>query len=127
MLTHLCVGAHDIDASEKFYDAALAPLGIVNKGRLGDRAIAYAGNGGRLLVLLPRDDQPATFANGATLGFNATSEAAVNAFYAGGIANGGTDEGAPGAREGARGAYGAYLRDPVGNKICAFFGLEFPY
>ncbi|MEO7247292.1 MAG: VOC family protein, partial [Novosphingobium sp.] len=34
---------------------------------------------------------------------------------------GGTDEGAPGHRPGAPGkAYGAYIRDPDGHKICAF-------
>ena len=51
----------------------------------------------------------------------APDKAAVDAFHAAGIANGGTDEGAPGNRAGAPGnPYGAYLRDPVGNKICAF-------
>ncbi len=35
-------------------------------------------------------------------------------------ANGGTDEGQPGPRDVTPDAYGAYLLDPDGNKICAF-------
>ena len=42
--------------------------------------------------------------------------------YNGGMANGGTDEGKPGFRppEATSGFFGAYLRDPTGNKICVF-------
>jgi hypothetical protein len=34
------------------------------------------------------------------------------------LAHGGTDEGRPGVREGTH--YAAYVRDPDGNKLCAF-------
>jgi hypothetical protein len=45
----------------------------------------------------------------------------VKAAHAAGLANGGTDEGAPGPRpEDSKDFFGAYLRDPVGNKICIF-------
>ena len=123
MFTHICVSARNLDESQKFYDATLAPLGIDNMGRLGDRMQGYSTPTGRLLVTIPANGEPATSANGATIGFAAPSSDAVDAFHAAGLANGGTCEGAPGPRAGANGAYGAYLRDPVGNKICAFHGL----
>ena len=50
----------------------------------------------------------------------APSRAAVNAFYDACLANGGTDEGAPGLRPHYHpDYYGAYVRDPDGNKLCA--------
>ena len=46
----------------------------------------------------------------------------IKAAYAGGMKNGGSDEGAPGFRppEAEKGFYAAYLRDPTGNKLCLF-------
>jgi hypothetical protein len=41
-------------------------------------------------------------------------------FHKAGLANGGTDEGAPGPRTFTPTAYAAYLRDPDGNKICTY-------
>jgi catechol 2,3-dioxygenase-like lactoylglutathione lyase family enzyme len=72
---------------------------------------------------LPLDNKPATPANGGTIGFMAKSVELVDAFHAAGVANGGvTCEDPPGYREGPAGKmYLAYLRDPIGNKICAMF------
>ena len=72
-------------------------------------------------VTLPINGQPATVANGGTLGFACESSAQADAWHAAGVANGGTTcEDPPGVREGAAGKlYLAYLRDPDGNKICA--------
>jgi predicted lactoylglutathione lyase len=74
-------------------------------------------------VTLPLDQQSATPANGGTIGFAAKTVEQVDAFHAAGIANGGTScEDPPGYRDGPGGKmYLAYLRDPVGNKICALF------
>ena len=62
-----------------------------------------------------------TMANGATLGFNASSPEQAQAWHAAGLAAGGTAiEDPPGIREGmGRKLYLAYLRDPDGNKLCA--------
>ncbi len=121
MYTHLCVSAQDVDQSAQFYEAALAPLGIDKLGKFNERTVGFGNDSGKLLVMTPADGNEATYANGGTIGFAAPDMAAVDAFHAAGVANGGSDEGAPGHRPNAPGkAYGAYLRDPVGNKICAF-------
>ena len=120
MFTHIMVGANEPDASIGFYDAALSALGVQGRRR-GDSAY-YAHKGGFFGVGKPIDGETASFANGGTIGFQAESKEQVDAFHAAGCANGGTCEGKPGKRDGAPGDnYGAYLRDPVGNKICAFY------
>ncbi|MEL0251470.1 MAG: VOC family protein [Novosphingobium sp.] len=96
MFSHVMVGADDIDAARKFYDATFAAFG-------GPQAI----NG-----------EPACGANGGTIGFRMTPEQA-DAWHAAGVAAGGTAcEDPPGPREGSP-YYLAYLRDPAGNKLCA--------
>ena len=79
---------------------------------------------GVLAVGKPRDGEPATHANGGTIGLAAQNPRQVDAWHAAGLANGGTDEGAPGRRDfGPQPMYGAYLRDPTGNKLCVFCQL----
>ena len=124
MYTHICVGSNDLETSKKFYDAALSPLGIQSAGMMGDRGCLYTTGAGSFLVLKPLDGKEATHANGGSIGFAAPNAAAVDAFHAAGLSNGGTDEGAPGKRPNAPGnAYGAYMRDPFGNKISAYCQL----
>jgi catechol 2,3-dioxygenase-like lactoylglutathione lyase family enzyme len=74
---------------------------------------------------LPIDNKAATLANGGTIGFAAQTPEQVEAFHAAGLAHGGTTcEDPPGYREGPAGKlYLAYLRDPIGNKICAMVRL----
>ncbi|SPU54129.1 dioxygenase [Bordetella trematum] len=69
----------------------------------------------------PIDGQPATVANGATLGFKCNSPEQVQAFHDVAVANGGTSiESPPGLRGSGKGAmYLAYVRDPDGHKLCA--------
>ena len=120
MFTHVMVGSNNSDASIAFYDAALGAIGIQGQ-RMGDRAFYSDSKGGAFGVGKPRNGEAATFANGGTIGFSAKTRAEVDAFHAAGCANGGRCEGEPGERSAAPGSpYGAYLRDPDGNKICAF-------
>ena len=119
VFSHACLGANDLQVSERFYNAALSALGVKNLGPFGDSAILYGRDKPALLVLRPGDGGPPS-SNGVTIGFAAESPAHVDAFHAAGLTSGGTDEGAPGPRGHLPGAYAAYLRDPAGNKICAY-------
>lgn len=120
IFTHVCVGTNDMDKSRKFYDAALGALGVRNLGPLGDRGVMWGDDAPEFFVLKPADGEPATHANGGTIGFEAPNRKAVHAFHEAGLGNGGVCEGEPGPRSFTPTAYAAYLRDPDGNKICAY-------
>jgi len=120
IFTHVVLGANDVAQSRKFYDAALAPLGVKNLGPMGDNGFLYGAQGPEFLITKPRDGKLACLANGGTVGFAAPTRAAVRAFHAAAVSSGGTDDGAPGPRSFTPTAYAAYVRDPVGNKICAY-------
>lgn len=119
IFTHACLGTNDLERAAVFYDAVLAPLGIGNLGPFLDQGIGYGRQVAELLILRPIERQ-ATPSNGATLSFKAPDRAAVDDFHRAGIAAGGTDAGLPGPRAAVPHAYGAYLLDPDGNKICAY-------
>jgi len=120
IFTHACLGSNDLERSVRFYDAVLAPLGIVNLGTFLDQGVGYGRRLAELLILRPLEGGPATAANGSTLSLKAPTRAAVDAFHAAGLAVGGRDAGPPGPRGAVPHAYGAYLHDPDGNKICAY-------
>ena len=120
MFTHIVVGTNDPDASAAFYDATFGALGIA--GNRAGEASYYGGyETGFFSVQPPRDGKTACHANGGTIGLSAGEQSQVDAWHAAGLANGGSDEGAPGRRDmGENKLYGAYLRDPTGNKLAAF-------
>jgi catechol 2,3-dioxygenase-like lactoylglutathione lyase family enzyme len=120
MFSHIMVGTNDLDRAKTFYDALLATLGAGPAMVDGNR-IFYITPTGIFSVSKPIDGQPATFANGGTVGFAASSPEQADAWHAAGVANGGaTCEDPPGVRTGGMGSlYLAYLRDPDGNKLCA--------
>jgi catechol 2,3-dioxygenase-like lactoylglutathione lyase family enzyme len=120
IFTHVVLGANDVAKSSKFFDATLAALGINNLGPFGENGILYGKDSPEFLVTKPANGNPASFANGGTVGFAAPTRAAVHEFHKAGLANGGTCEGLPGPRTFTPTAYAAYLRDPEGNKICAY-------
>ena len=120
MFSHIMLGATDLAASKKFYDAALGALGI-GPGHQDDKGrVFYMTDTGIFAISTPINGEPACAANGGTIGFNVASPEQGDAWHAAGVANGGTAcEDPPGIREGAMGSlYLAYLRDPSGNKIC---------
>jgi catechol 2,3-dioxygenase-like lactoylglutathione lyase family enzyme len=107
-------------AQEQAYDAALGALGVP-PATVDRHRIFYRTPGGVLGVSLPINGEPATHANGGTIGFACANAEQADAWHAAGVANGGTTcEDPPGVREGGMGKmYLAYLRDPDGNKLCA--------
>lgn len=120
ILNHVTVGSNDIARARIFYDALTAPLGLVLHTALPD-GLGYGRNGetARLWIVSPLDKQPAAAGNGITIGLAANTRAAVDAAYAAAMRSGGTDEGAPGLRPHYHpNYYGAYVRDPDGNKLC---------
>lgn len=129
MIGYVTIGALDSEASGKFYDAVFAALGSERKladgGWIGYGETGAPGEGFAAchsLICPPFNGEPARGGNGIMIAYRAKSRDEVKAAYEGGIKNGGRDEGAPGFRpaEAASGFYGAYLRDPTGNKLCIF-------
>lgn len=123
MFSHIFIGVSDFDRALAFYAPLMAALGI--EARFCERSRPWAGwqsqPGPRPLFLIgkPYDGQPHDCGNGQLVAFVAPSRAAVDEAYAIALANGGTSEGAPGLRpEYHEHYYGAYFRDPDGNKLC---------
>jgi catechol 2,3-dioxygenase-like lactoylglutathione lyase family enzyme len=120
MFSHIMVGTNDLDRAKGFYDKVLGALGI-GPGFVDRHRVFYMTPTGVFAVSLPIDGEPATHANGGTVGFACADSAQADAWHAAGVAAGGVSiEDPPGVREGPTGKlYLAYLRDPDGNKICA--------
>ncbi len=121
MFSHIMLGATDLEASKKFYDATLGALGY-GPGHQDTRGrVFYMTPTGMFSISIPINGEPACGANGGTIGFAVESPEQGDAWHSAGVANGGTAiEDAPGVRESEMGKlYLAYLRDPSGNKICA--------
>jgi catechol 2,3-dioxygenase-like lactoylglutathione lyase family enzyme len=124
MFSYVSIGTRNLERSIAFYDAVLAPLG---HARIEDydpdaRSAAWGLDdpGPHLWVTLPFDGQPAEPGNGSMVSFLADSRAIVDAFHAAALAQGGSDEGAPGLRpQYGPHFYAAYVRDPDGNKLNA--------
>jgi catechol 2,3-dioxygenase-like lactoylglutathione lyase family enzyme len=115
MFTHVMIGSNDLERARRFYDATFLSLGgapgeMDVRGRLN-----YTHEGGRLMITTPIDGNPATVANGATIGIVAKSQDHVVAWHTAGVAHGGTSIESP-PTERPNGSFVAYLRDPDGNK-----------
>jgi catechol 2,3-dioxygenase-like lactoylglutathione lyase family enzyme len=123
MLAYVMVGTNNVKRAAKFYDAALAPLGLVRTWS-DNRSLGYspknAPKKSMFYVTKPYNKKPASFGNGTMISLAAKSRRAVEGFHAAALANGGTDEGKPGPRPAGGSNYVAYARDPDGNKICAY-------
>lgn len=118
MLGYTTIGTSDMDRALAFYDALLAEVGA--KQLFGmDRIKFYGtGEGAMLAVCVPYDEKPHHPGNGNMIAIPGGSREGVDRLYARAIELGATDEGPPGERLPV--FYGAYVRDPDGNKICFF-------
>lgn len=120
MYDHLSLGVADLDRAAAFYDACLAPLGLVPLWRQ-PRAVGYGPPGftgeAPFAIVLGGAEAHAP-GKGFHLAFAARSRAAVDGFHAAAVARGGVDEGAPGIREHYDpGYYAAFVRDPDGHRL----------
>lgn len=120
LIDHIQLVVRDLPASQKFYTAVLEVLDIPLGGTSDDYFWADE------LFVSTADSQAA---QGALTGrhhlaFQAKDRATVDAFYQAALANGGSDNGAPGERPYHPGYYAAFVIDPDGNNIEAVFHGE---
>ena len=118
MLAYVTIGTTDLERGARFYDALAAELGV---GRMmdNDRFIAWGDPAGApgIGLTYPFDGEAASIGNGVMVALSAKDPAQVDRLHAVALANGGSDEGAPGPRTAP--FYAAYFRDPDGNKLNA--------
>ncbi|KQM61946.1 MULTISPECIES: VOC family protein [unclassified Sphingomonas] len=120
MTVYATIGVVDPAISHAFYDAVLSTIGWRSHADFpGWRGYSKGGSGEGFVLwaCIPFDSAPATAGNGTMIGFFVDSQAEVDAFHAAAMAQGGSDEGAPGLRPYGANWYAAYLRDPAGNKL----------
>ncbi len=125
MLGYVTVGTNDLKRAATFYDAIAKEMGV---GRMMDfdTFIAWGKMDGAagIAATKPFDGENATVGNGTMVALQADSREQVQRIYDLALANGGTDEGPPGARgepdENGMVFYAGYFRDPDGNKLNAF-------
>jgi catechol 2,3-dioxygenase-like lactoylglutathione lyase family enzyme len=116
MIDHISLPVSDLAKSAAFYEALLTPLGY-RKLIERDANIGF-GKAYPELWLNHRDEVRKAANPGCHICLRARSEDAVRAFHEAAVANGGTDDGAPGPRQGAFTTYfGAFIIDPDGNKL----------
>ncbi len=125
MLDHVSIGAADYARARAFYDAVLATLGYAPVMVVEQYEVTGYGIGqkpsfwvhGPAGCPMPGHGQIGA-GPGQHLAFTAPDRRAVDAFYAAGLAQGGSDNGAPGLRPHYHaGYYGAFLVDPDGHRI----------
>jgi catechol 2,3-dioxygenase-like lactoylglutathione lyase family enzyme len=123
MISHVHLGVTDFERAFAFYASLMERLG--HKLKFSEPAKSWAGwmpaNAARPLFLIgrPFDGGCATPGNGQMVALLAPNRDAVDACHAAAMANGATDEGPPGPRPHYHpNYYGAYFRDPDGNKLC---------
>ncbi|WP_275556267.1 VOC family protein [Mixta sp. Marseille-Q2659] len=131
MLSYLFLGANDMSASARFYEAILFPFGYIKEPFKDKLIFSLPGvpdrqNGpGAIYISPPFDGKPATPGNGMMPALRAKTRRQVNEVYQAGLQAGGTDGGQPGIRtEYSENFYVAYLHDPVGTKIALFCNDE---
>jgi catechol 2,3-dioxygenase-like lactoylglutathione lyase family enzyme len=114
MYDHIGLRTKDLEASARFFAAALAPLGIELCSQ-DETGAGFGPSGEPALWLVPVQ---AGQNSGAHVAFKANSRSAVDAFHKAGLGAGGRDNGAPGLRTSYSPTYyAAFLVDPDGNNV----------
>lgn len=119
MIGYVTIGTSDMARATAFYDALLAEIG--GKQLFGQDRIKFYGTRpgtAMLAVCTPYDGQAPSVGNGVMVSIDAGDRATVDKLYARARELGAADEGEPGERLPI--FYGAYVRDPDGNKLCFY-------
>ena len=124
MLGYVTLGSNDLDQARAYYDALFGSIGAGRLMEFGENFTLYGTGWGQagIAICKPYNGAPASPGNGNMVAIALDSREKVDALHARALELGGTDEGTPGLRtpEGPQAFYGAYFRDPEGNKFCAF-------
>ena len=123
MFSHIFTSVTDFERALAFYTPLMKSLGL--EQRFCDLARPWAGwhsaGGTRpfFVICKPHNAQPHDAGNGQMVAFSASDRATVHSAHQAALAHGGTCEGPPGLRpQYHANYYGAYVRDPDGNKLC---------
>jgi catechol 2,3-dioxygenase-like lactoylglutathione lyase family enzyme len=122
MIGYVTIGVSDMEKAYAFYDGLFGELG--GKQMFGQDRIKFYGTGrGQPMVAIcvPYDQQAQHPGNGNMLALPVKRDD-IDRVYRKALELGATDEGEPGERLPV--FYGAYIRDPDGNKIC-FYEMTF--
>ena len=125
MIGYVTLGSNDLDKARAYYDALLGELGAKRLLQVEENGFTLSGvdmTTPSIALTSPFNGQAAHPGNGNMIALQMQERAQVDSFYNKALELGGSDEGAPGVRgdEGPSAFYGAYFRDPEGNKLCAF-------
>jgi catechol 2,3-dioxygenase-like lactoylglutathione lyase family enzyme len=123
MLSHVYIGITDFGRALAFYSAVLDTVGLTPKFSYPEKSWAGWIKPGfarpLFLIGLPYNGEPAAPGNGQMVALLAATREAVDRCHAAALAAGGSCEGPPGLRLHYHpNYYGAYFRDPDGNKLC---------
>ena len=119
MIGYVTIGVNDMDKATAFYSTLLAEVGgkeLINMERI--KFFGTATNQPMLGICVPFNQNEPNCGNGNMVAFPGGDRAGVDRLYHKAIELGATDEGEPGERMPV--FYGAYVRDPDGNKLCFF-------
>ena len=117
MIDHISVAVSDLGRAARFYEAALAPLGLA---RLVTRpaTIGFGKSYPEFWINLRPRMKRVEEGSGTHICLRARSPEAVDAFHAAALGAGGASDGAPGLRPHERVRYyAAFVTDPDGNRI----------
>ena len=118
MIGYVTLGTNDFERSKAFYDKVLAVLGA-KRTHTWERMQCWGTRRGPMLaVCRPFNGEAAQPGNGNMVALAAPSPDIIREVYDAALAAGATDDGPPGDRGG--GFWGAYFRDPDGNKVCIY-------
>ncbi len=120
MIAYTMLGANDLEASCEFYDQIFEISGHkrIMKTPAGGQFYGKSPAEPMVCITKPYDEGTANFGNGTMVALNCESTEMVDAMYAKAMELGAQSEGEPGWRAPDI-FYGAYFRDPEGNKLCA--------
>lgn len=120
MIGYTTLGVNDIEKAKTFYTDLFADKDAKVQVDIGRLAMIGASTSEPMIaVCQPYDGEPASTGNGTMVAFRADSKEHVGQMYDKAIALGATSDGEPGQRLEDQ-FYGAYVRDPDGNKLCFF-------